>query len=98
MFASMSTIRGDHPELEATAKIVGDTMLTWLREFDGYAGLMILTNQGSGLAQVITFWESEEAAERSKLARLKMRDQMTATVQMEVTSTEPYAVAFDDRA
>ena len=72
-------------------------MLTWLREFDGYTGLMILTNQESGLAQVITFWESEEAAERSKLARLKMRDQMTATVQMEVTATEPYAVAFDDR-
>ena len=96
MFASMSTIRGDHPELEATAKTVGDTMLTWLREFDGYTGLMILTNQESGLAQVITSWESEEAAERSKLARLKMRDQMTATVQMEVTATEPYAVAFED--
>jgi hypothetical protein len=97
MFASMSTIRGDDPDLEATARIVGDTMLTWLGEFDGYSGLMILTNEESGLAQVITFWESEEAAERSKLARLKMRDQMTATVQMEVVSTEPYAVAVDDR-
>ena len=97
MFASMSTIRGDDPDLEATARIVGDTMLTWLGEFDGYSGLMILTNEESGVAQVITFWESEEAAERSKLARLKMRDQMTSTVQMEVSSTEPYAVAFDDR-
>ncbi len=97
MFASMSTISGDHSDLEATARVVGETMLGWLREFEGYTGLMILTNEESGRAQVITFWESEEAAERSKLARLKMRDQMTSTVQMEVTSTEPYAVAFDDR-
>lgn len=97
MFASMSTIRGDHPDLEATAKVVGDTMLNWLREFEGYAGLLILTDEQNGLARVITFWESEEAAERSKLARLKMRDQMTSTVQMEVAATEPYAVAFDDR-
>ncbi len=97
MFASMSTIRGDQPDLEATARVVGDTMLNWLREFDGYAGLLILTDEEGGLARVITFWESEEAAERSKLARLKMRDQMTSTVQMEVASTEPYAVAFDDR-
>ena len=43
---------------------------------------------------MISFWESAEVAERSRVARLKLRDRITTTVSVEVQETEPYEVAF----
>jgi hypothetical protein len=89
----MSTIRGSIPALAETGRIVADTVLGWLREFDGFQGLVILTDEEGARARVITFWESEEAAERSREGRLKMRDRLVETVGLEVEGMEPYDVA-----
>ena len=43
---------------------------------------------------MISFWESEEVAERSRVARLQLRDRITSTVSVEVQETEPDQVAF----
>lgn len=96
MIASMSTIRGDDPDLDTAARLAGETMVPWLREFAGYRGLLVLTDKERGTARFITFWESEEAAERSRPGRLRMRDQMAAGAGVEVESTEAYAVALLD--
>ena len=47
---------------------------------------------------MISFWESKEIAERSRVARLKLRDRITSTVSVEVQETEAYEVSFADLA
>ena len=89
----MTTVRGAGPDVSATAGMAAESMLDWLREFDGFQGLVILTDEEGGRARVITFWESEEAAERSREGRLKMRDRLVETIGLEVEGMEPYAVA-----
>ena len=48
------------------------------------------------MARMITFWESQEAADKSRPGRLKMRDQLSGTIGVQVEGTEPYAVSFVD--
>lgn len=96
MFASMSTFSADGMDLAATARVVGETMEPWMRQFEGYQGLMILTDQERGKARMITFWESRETADKSRHGRLKMRDQLSGTIGVTVEGTEPYTVSFVD--
>jgi hypothetical protein len=55
---------------------------------------VMLTNQTTGTTQVIAFWESEEVAERHRAARLRLRDRITSTLDIEVQETVPYDVPF----
>jgi hypothetical protein len=94
MFVSMSTFRGDGVDVDASAKAAGETMETWLQQFEGYRGQMILTNQESGTAHAFTFWESREAAEKSVHGRARMRDQMANAIGVDVVGSELYAISF----
>ena len=80
--------------MAAVATMAGETMVEWLRDLEGFEGLLMLSNDETGITHVISFWESEEVAERSRVARLKLRDRITTTVSVEVQETEPYEVAF----
>jgi hypothetical protein len=97
MFASMSTFRAEGLDMAETAQIVGETMEPWMGAYDGYEGLLILTDQASGMARMITFWASPEAAERSRSGRLTMRDRLSETIGVDVEGTEPYHVSFRHR-
>jgi hypothetical protein len=88
----MTTVRGPHDRVEEVARLAGEAMLTWLREFEGYRGLLLLADETAGVARVVTFWESAEAEVRSRPGRLGIRDKLTATAGFETVSTEPYAV------
>ena len=83
-------------DLAETARFVGETMEPWMRDFEGYEGLLILTDQASGTARMITFWESQRAAEQSRHGRLTMRDRLSETIGVQVEGTEPFEVAFRD--
>ena len=80
--------------MAAVATMAGETMVEWLRDLEGFEGLLMLSNDETGITHVISFWESAEVAERSRVARLKLRDRITTTVSVEVQETEPYQVAF----
>ena len=95
MYATVTTTRGEVPDIPAIAAMAGEAMLQWLREIEGFAGLIMLTND-VGRAHVITFWESQEVAERHMAARIQLRDRITATVNVEVEETESYEVSFAD--
>jgi heme-degrading monooxygenase HmoA len=81
-----------------TARMAGESMLSWLREFDGYRGLTILAEPGTGNVVIATFWESEEAAARSARGRAQVRDSMVAAAGAEVESVQLFEVVLDDRA
>ena len=95
MYATMTTTHGTTTEDNAAvAEMVGETMVEWLRDIEGFGGLLMLNNAETGVTQVIALWESEELAERHHEARMRLRDKVTATVDVEVVETVPYDVAF----
>jgi hypothetical protein len=94
MFASMSTFHGGGVDLDAAAKAAGETMEAWLRQFEGYLGVMIITNQEIGTAHALTFWESAEAAAQSQHGRTRMREQMAAAIGVELVGNDHYRISY----
>ena len=78
------------------ATIAGEEMLRWLRPIDGFEGLLMLSNEADGTTLVLSFWESREVAEEHLAARIRLRDRVTATVNVEVQETTNYEVTFAD--
>jgi hypothetical protein len=92
----MTTTKGTAEDMVAIATMAGETMVEWLRDIEGFQGLLMLSNDETGTTHVISFWESKEIADRSRVARLKLRDRITSTVSVEVQETEAYEVSFAD--
>jgi hypothetical protein len=88
--ASLTTVRGAGGEVVATARMAAESMLTWLREFDGYRGLLILGDSGSGRARIITFWDSVEALDRSDKSRREVRESMVSAASAQLESVDRY--------
>jgi hypothetical protein len=76
----------------STAAIVGEEMLRWLRDLDGFVGSMMLSRPGTTLS--LTFWESAEVAERQKAVRSEFRDRITAVAGVEIQEVEELEVTF----
>jgi len=94
---SMSKFRGEIEDLPGTARMAAESMLSWLRQIEGYRGLLALVDEGSSSAYFVTFWENEEVVEKSRASRASLRDQMAATAGAEVVGTEEFTVAYADK-
>jgi heme-degrading monooxygenase HmoA len=94
VYVSLTTTRGSPDEPMEVATIAGEEMLPWLREIEGFEGLVMLSNEASGTTLVLVFWESEAVAERHRTSRLAFRDRVTAAANVEVEDTVGYEVAF----
>ena len=76
------------------ATIAGEEMLPWLRGIDGFEGLLMLSDAATGTTLVVTFWESEEVAERHGEARRQFRESITSAVNVNVVDTSGYELTF----
>ena len=94
MYAAVTRTQGAPEGSTEVATMVGEEMHRWLREVEGFEGLLVLTNIEAGATHVIALWESSEVAERHRVARANLRDRVTATVDVEVLETESFDVAF----
>jgi heme-degrading monooxygenase HmoA len=90
VYASLTTVRGGGPDVSATAGMAAESMLAWLREFDGYRGLVVLGDPDNGNARIVTFWDSLEAVERSDKSRREVRESMIAAAGAQLESVERY--------
>lgn len=81
---------GDQPI--STATIVGEEMLPWLRDLEGFVGSLMLSREGTTLS--VTFWESAEVAERHRTARTEFRDRITAVANVQIEEVEELEVTF----
>jgi hypothetical protein len=81
---------GDQPIENAT--VVAEEMLRWLGEIEGFEGLLMLSRPGGTLG--LTFWESREAAERHRPARMAFLERMTSVADVEVEEVLDYEVTF----
>jgi heme-degrading monooxygenase HmoA len=76
------------------ATFAGEAMLPWLQQIPGFEGLLMLSNEADGTTLVLSFWESREMAEEHRAARMRFRDRVTATVDVQVEETVGYEVTF----
>ena len=96
MFATVTTTKGSPEQPLEVATFAGETMLPWLREIEGFEGLVMLSNEESGTTLVVSFWESREVAEQHLEARVRFRERITAAVDVEVEDATDYEVTFVD--
>jgi hypothetical protein len=94
VYAALTTTKGSTADPLGVGAVVSEAMHGWLSEMDGYEGLLMLVEVETDTTLVLSFWESEEVAERQRHARLQFRDRITATVDVEVQETVGYEVAF----
>ena len=96
MYVSLTRTRSSPDEPIEIATIAGEEMLPWLRQIEGFEGLLMLSNETDGTTLVLTFWESRDVAERHRTARMQFRDRVTAAVNVEVEETVGYEITFAD--
>ena len=88
----MAEFQGAVTELAEIARIAADGIEGWLRDYDGYLGLVMLTDEESQTARVISFWDSREAEVRSRTARTTMRDQIASSAGLDVVEYRVWEV------
>ena len=74
------------------ATIVAEEMLRWLRDIEGFQGLLILSREGSTLG--LTFWESREVAEQHRVARMEFLQRMMSIAEVKIEEVLDYEVMF----
>jgi hypothetical protein len=91
MFVSITTTdtSGSPPE---EGPIVGEEMDSWLREIEGFRGLMLLARDGVTLG--LAFWETEEAARRHEELRAEFRERMLTIAGARIERVDGYDVAY----
>lgn len=80
----------DQPIERAT--IVAEEMLGWLRDMDGFRGLVTLSREGTTLG--ITFWETKEQSDRHLPTRMEFLGRMTSMAGVQVDEASEYELTF----
>jgi hypothetical protein len=96
MYASITTVRSRDPDLDATAAMAAESMVGWLRDFDGYRGLLVVSAGDSGRAHVISFWDTLDDLDRSAHSRSQVRKELVDTAGAELEDVQAYAVVHVD--
>ena len=88
MVAAMVAFEGTPPGPSDTARLVGKDLVPWLREYDGFRGVLVLT--GEEKHRVITLWDTQEDEASTRPARLAMHDSVSAAAGMSLVDYEVY--------
>jgi hypothetical protein len=92
MVAAMATVSGPVSGLADLSRMASESVENWLRGYEGYGGLIVLTDEAGQRSQVITLWETHEAEAEARAARGAMRDQIAAMAGMSVVDFGVYEV------
>ena|SRR5215831_2396416 len=93
MVAAMATLTGPAAGLAEISRMASEAVEGWLREYDGYRGLLIFTDEAAQTSRVVTLWETSEAEERARVSRGAMRDQIAAQAGMSLVEFGVWEVA-----
>jgi hypothetical protein len=96
MVAALATISGPVSGLAELSRMASESVEGWLRGYEGYRGLVVLTDEEGHRSQVITLWDTPEAEVEARAARGAMRDQIAAMAGMSVVDFGVYEVAVFD--
>jgi hypothetical protein len=91
MFVSSTRVRTSDQPIEI-ATIVAQEMTGWLRDIDGFEGFVMLSREGTTVG--MAFWESREAADRHRVARMRFIERMSSVAGVEIEEMVEYQVMF----
>jgi heme-degrading monooxygenase HmoA len=86
--------RATSENMAEEAVMVGETMVTWLRDVEGFEAFLMLTDEETGAVQVIALWESKEIAEHHRAARARLRERISETAGVELGETVGFDVPY----
>ncbi len=92
MVAAMSTVTGPAEGMAEIARVAHETIADWLREYEGYRGVLVFTDEEGQRARIMTLWDTPDAEARARRSRGAMRDQVAAVAGMVVEGLEVYDV------
>lgn len=92
----MATISGPATGLSEISRLAAEAIEGWLRDYDGYRGLIVFTDENAQRSRVVTLWNTPEDEARARVSRGAMRDQIAAQVGMTVESFEVWEVPVCD--
>ena len=91
MYASLTRVTtSDQPTANAT--IVAEELARWLRDIEGFEGILMLSRPGESLG--LTFWKSREVAEAHRPARMEFIERMTSVAGVDVQEIVEYRVMY----
>lgn len=88
MVAGMATFEGAPTGVADDARLVREDLVPWLREYDGFRGVLVLT--GEVKHGVITIWDTPEDEASTRPARLAMHESVSVAVGMSLVGYEVY--------
>jgi hypothetical protein len=94
VYVTVTTTKDARAQPIGVATLAGEEMIPWLREIQGFEGLVMLSNEAAGTTLVITFWESREVAEEHRASRERFRERITSAVGVEVVDVSDYELTF----
>jgi len=93
VYVSLTRVRtADEPIGNAT--LVGEEMTRWLRDVEGFEGMLMLSRPGTTLG--LAFWESREIAERYRVPRMEFIQRMTSAAGVDIEEIVDYEVTYAD--
>ena len=92
MVAAMSTLTGPVEALSDISRMAAENVGPWLREYDGYRGTLVFTDDAAQTARLITLWDTADAESRARASRGAMRDQLATAAGMEVVEFSVFDV------
>ena len=91
MFVSVTRVTTSDQPI-GVASMVAEEMERWLRDIEGFEGMLVLSREGTTLG--ITFWQAREVAEQHRVARMEFLDRMTSVAGVKIEEVADYEVSF----
>jgi hypothetical protein len=91
VYVSLTRVKTSDQPIEY-ATIVAEEMERWLRDIEGFEGLLMLSREGTTLG--LTFWESREVAENQRVVRMQFLERITSVAEVEIEEIVDYEVTF----
>lgn len=91
MYVTMNRVKTSDEPIE-NASIVAEGLQEWLREVEGFEGLLMLSREGTSIG--LTFWASREIAERYRPMRMQFLDRVLSVSGVELEESLDFEVTF----
>jgi heme-degrading monooxygenase HmoA len=92
MFARVTTFEGPPEQVGAAMAIFRDEVVPWLEDATGFRGWIVLVDRERQRTMGLTFWATEEAMRDEDRSGAVLRDDLAASVGIEMTSLEFFEV------
>jgi hypothetical protein len=91
VFVSLTRVKTMDQPIE-NATIVGEEMHRWLREIEGFEGMLMLSREGTSIG--LTFWDSREVAQRHRVARMQFIERILSVADVDIEEIVEYELTF----